>query len=97
MKARKNRKSEHCGVAGWQVIAGGVGDAGGKHYGRDGDNLNSGVDLSEPGWPEPAEPGHDIYRGRAYDNEYVPADHGDGDPERHRQMTGNGNGENAAH
>src|SRR5712691_2330901 len=97
MKAGKNCKSEYGGVDGWQVIAGVVRDAGGKHYGRDSNNLNGGVDLSEPGWPEPAEPGHDIYRGRAHDNKYVPANHDDSDPEGYRQVTGNRSGKNAAH
>ena len=97
MKARKNGKHENSGVDSWQVIAGVVGDAGGKHDGGNSHDLNGGVDLTQPGGPEAAEAGHDIYRCRTHDNKYVPADDGHCDPERHRQVAGYGWRENAAH
>src|SRR5882724_180458 len=97
MKARKDCKTEHSYIDRRQIIAGVVGDTGCEHYRPDGDNLNCSVDLSQPGWAETPEPGHDIYCGCSNNNKDVSADHGDGYPKGHRQVAWYRWRENAPH
>jgi len=97
MGARKHGKGENCYVERGQVITSSVGYAGRQHDDADGHDLNGSVDFSQQRRPKTTKPGDDVDGSSPDDDENIPADDCDGDPERNRQVTGDGGRENASH
>src|SRR6266550_3226603 len=97
MDPGKYCQAEYCRIDRRKVVAGMVRNTGREHDGGDTSNLDSSVELAQPGGTEASEAGHHVDGCRADNNEHVPAYHGDGYPERNRQVTRQRLGKNTPH
>ena len=74
------------GVGCGKIDAVELGEDGGDEDEDDGGDLDEGAGLAEPGGLKAAKTGHQRYRHRDRDDQYVPADDGSGHPKRYGQV-----------
>src|SRR5213592_1051313 len=86
MNARKQGEGEDGCIDRGKVIAGAEPRLRRQHYDGHSDDLYEGADFPGKRWLKRPEAGDHIDGGRADQDKDVATDHGDGDPERNRQV-----------